>query len=380
MSHQVLFMGYGGLSIDPYAWNPSDKDADIVLSTQNRLAEITAALGSVRSTTFRQDDGTRWQYELYQDSPDVAGFTLFGFGNSSATLSNYPGVDSDAIGFYSSGGTTTTLYIGNVAYTINPDRGVTRDDHFSIVWFADASVGLFANGVWIGKYAGTLNGDYAPMWGTGTGGAGTRKGLIYTGSFSYPMLGAYAWNGSYNGAGYSAWNGADKDADVSLLCDAHCAEVVSSGSSIGAVRGVTGRSSGKYQVEFVVNRLSGSSNDHLVGFGKSTATLASYPGSDSDGYGYYSANGFKYNSGSGTSYGAAYGAGDVIGAVYDVSAGTIEFFKNGVSQGTAYSSVSGTLYPMWGPGTLGSGTRNCFLNTGNLSFAYPVSGATAWDA
>jgi hypothetical protein len=369
-------MGYGEVA-DPYAWNPSDKDSDIVLSNRNRLAAITTALGSVRSTTFRQDDGTRWQYELYQDSPDIGGFTLFGFGNSSATLTNYPGVDSDAIGFYSAGGTTTTLYIGNTAYTINNDRGVTRDDHFSIVWFADASVGMFANGVWVGKYAGTLNGDYAPMWGTGTGGAGTRKGLLYTGSFSYPMLGAYGWDGAFNGSGYSAWNGSDKDADVSLQCDAHYAEVVSGGSAIGAVRGVTGRSSGKYQVEFVVGRASGSSNDHLVGFGKSTGSLANYPGGDSDSYGYYSANGWKYN-GSGTSYGAGYGSADVIGAVYDASAGTITFYKNGVSQGTAYSSVSGTLYPMWGPGTSGSGTRGCFLNTGNMAFKYPVSGASAW--
>ena len=53
---------------------------------------------------------------------------------------------------------------------------------------------------------------------------------------------------------------------------------------------------------------------------------------------------------SGQSYGATWTtAGDVIGCALDLDAGTIAFYKNGISQGTAYSNLSGkTLAPVIG--------------------------------
>lgn len=42
-------------------------------------------------------------------------------------------------------------------------------------------------------------------------------------------------------------------------------------------------------------------------------------------------------------YGAAYGAGDVIGVQLDFSAGTIEFFKNQISQGIAFENLKGPV-------------------------------------
>jgi hypothetical protein len=39
---------------------------------------------------------------------------------------------------------------------------------------------------------------------------------------------------------------------------------------------------------------------------------------------------------------------DVIGIALDLDAGTLVFYKNGVSQGTAYSSLSGTFKPAFG--------------------------------
>jgi len=44
-------------------------------------------------------------------------------------------------------------------------------------------------------------------------------------------------------------------------------------------------------------------------------------------------------------YGRGYGAGDVIGSLFDADAKTIEFFVNGVSQGIAFKDVQGPLYP-----------------------------------
>tara|TARA_Y100000592_G_scaffold52570_1_gene83052 strand:+ start:13013 stop:16744 length:3732 start_codon:yes stop_codon:yes gene_type:complete len=59
-------------------------------------------------------------------------------------------------------------------------------------------------------------------------------------------------------------------------------------------------------------------------------------------YAYYSNTGNKYNSGNQGSYGATFTTGDIIGVALDLDAGTLTFYKNGVSQGTAFSSLTGT--------------------------------------
>lgn len=48
---------------------------------------------------------------------------------------------------------------------------------------------------------------------------------------------------------------------------------------------------------------------------------------------------------SSSEYGEKFGrSGDVIGVQLDFDAGTIEFYKNGVSQGVAFTNLSGTVY------------------------------------
>jgi len=59
-------------------------------------------------------------------------------------------------------------------------------------------------------------------------------------------------------------------------------------------------------------------------------------------YGYYS-NGDKYNGTSAATYGASFTTGDIIGVL--AGNGTLTFYKNGSSQGTAYSSLTGTWLP-----------------------------------
>jgi hypothetical protein len=67
-----------------------------------------------------------------------------------------------------------------------------------------------------------------------------------------------------------------------------------------------------------------------------------------------------------SAYGAAYGNGDVIGVALDMDAGTLVFYKNGVSQGTAYSSLAGTFAPASGDGATNAWTANF----GQRPFAY----------
>jgi hypothetical protein len=93
------------------------------------------------------------------------------------------------------------------------------------------------------------------------------------------------------------------------------------------------------------------------------------------GYGYLSV-GLKANSGSGVAYGAAFGLADTIGIAFNADAGTIEFYKNNVSQGVAYTGLSGEFVPAFC--TNASGSTNFRPNFGQRPFAYtPPAGFRA---
>jgi hypothetical protein len=81
----------------------------------------------------------------------------------------------------------------------------------------------------------------------------------------------------------------------------------------------------------------------------------------------YVSNGNKYN-GTGSAYGASYTTNDIIGVALDMDAGTIVFYKNGSSQGTAFSSgIAGKEFrPFVYSSTSGTQTANF----GQRAFAY----------
>jgi hypothetical protein len=87
-------------------------------------------------------------------------------------------------------------------------------------------------------------------------------------------------------------------------------------------------------------------------------------------YSYYT-NGNKYSGTSASGYGAAFTSGDVIGVA--VGAGIITFYKNGISQGSAFTGLTGFFKPaIWEV----SGTFNA--NFGQRPFAYtPPTGFKA---
>jgi len=85
-------------------------------------------------------------------------------------------------------------------------------------------------------------------------------------------------------------------------------------------------------------------------------------------YGYYGTNGHKYNNGSSTAYGATFTNGNVIGVALDMDAGTLVFYKNGSSQGTAFTGLTGTFAP--GASAGGSSGASMTANFGQRAFAY----------
>lgn len=147
------------------------------------------------------------------------------------------------------------------------------------------------------------------------------------------------------------------------------------GAASGSARGVLYRSSGVYQLEFQgTGSFSGATV--AVGIATSAVDLNLVLGASATGYSVaYRNDGAKALTGSQTSYGATYAAGDVIGVICDFTAGTVTFYKNGVSQGAIAAALAGkTVSPA--AGVAGSGFTLTMRTSG---FTYPVAGATAWD-
>ena len=85
-------------------------------------------------------------------------------------------------------------------------------------------------------------------------------------------------------------------------------------------------------------------------------------------------DGFKRNNGTTTAYGTAYTTSNVIGIALDLDSGTLTFYKDNVSQGTAYSGVSGTFQPAFATDQ-SSGTTTASVNFGQRPLSYtPPSG------
>lgn len=118
------------------------------------------------------------------------------------------------------------------------------------------------------------------------------------------------------------------------------------GTSYGvAAQGTIAVSSGKWYWEVTASTVGGN-------YGACGIRLETLQGTDGAGYFYFS-DGTKVTTvygGSATSYGASYTSGDVIGVALDMDAGTLAFYKNGTSQGTAYTSLSGLFSACVGDG------------------------------
>jgi len=140
----------------------------------------------------------------------------------------------------------------------------------------------------------------------------------------------------------------------------------SGANDFGSVNGTIAVSSGKYYWEVTAS----ASNGDMIGLWSTSSRATSYPGATADSYGYNQINGYKYNNGSASAYGATFSSGDVIGVALNMDAGTLVFYKNGVSQGTAFSSLTGSFRPSVRAGYTGNPSTGTFANFGQRAFAY----------
>ena len=172
---------------------------------------------------------------------------------------------------------------------------------------------------------------------------------------------------TYTGTGgtYSIGNGVE-------------ASVTLNSGTANYARGSVSHSTGKryFEVEYISK--GGGSNTLMVGI-INTAYQESWTNAQTKMY--YAGNGNKYTGGSGTSYGATYAPGDIIGVAYDGTNRTVTFYKNNVSQGTAFTGLI-TNYPSYfaaiGTG-LYSETAQFRFTTSEFTYS-PPSGYSEWGS
>jgi hypothetical protein len=150
------------------------------------------------------------------------------------------------------------------------------------------------------------------------------------------------------------------------------------GSADSIYRSTFGVSSGKWYFETTFTQMY--NDEAFVGIarGSDSFTLKTssnpyYVGTFT--YNSYYASGVKLASGSSSSYGASWTANDVIGVALDLDAGTLTFYKNNSSQGTAFTGLTGTWFPTV---VNGGGNSAIVVNFGQRPFAYtPPTGFVA---
>jgi hypothetical protein len=167
-------------------------------------------------------------------------------------------------------------------------------------------------------------------------------------------------------ANYAVLNPLDKGSDVTISAG-NLAMQVPISTSNSVARSSIGMSSGKWYWEVTPTTLGGTPADNaMCGLILFSSANTSYLGSTATGYGYYGNNGQKYNNNAGTSYGATYTSTDVIGVAFDADNGTLTFYKNNTSQGTAFTGLTAGVYFA----ALGNVNSSAFINFGQRPFSY----------
>jgi len=210
-----------------------------------------------------------------------------------------------------------------------------------------------ATGIWVPKkYTGTYgtNGFYLPFNDatslttlgydrSGNGNNWTCNGISITAGATYDVMKDSPTNGAGEVGNYATLNPLSKSSVTNI-----------SGGNLAFSHNYSGQisqpttisvSSGKWYFESTI--LNVGTTYPAIGIATSDyQAKLSYLGSDAISWGYF-ANGQKCFNGSLAAYGASWTTNDIIGCALDLDAGTVAFYKNGTSQGVAYSGLVGSF-------------------------------------
>ena len=141
------------------------------------------------------------------------------------------------------------------------------------------------------------------------------------------------------------WSSKHKSAKISLTNN-YLNATNRNTNSAQTVLGNKAITKGKHYWEVRINYSKNRASDIMIGVtDESTVSLTNYCSHNSRGYAYYARNGNKYfNSGS-VAYGQPFNMHDKVGVLLNMQKGELSFVMNGVSQGVAYTGLSGSYRP-----------------------------------
>ena len=346
--------------------------SSIWFGTDDKLNFYKNSVGNVATSSAVFRDPSAWYHFVFVSN----GTTVIGYCNNLQVISY-----------------TGTIPQFNSATAHNLCRNVSNgveyfDGYLAEVNFIDgqaltpSSFGQTdaVTGVWTPKkYTGTYgtNGFYLPFTDnsspttlgydkSGNGNNWTANNISTTSGASYDSMTDVPTLTSATAANYCVLNPLDNySAYIALQSGNLTCNQTGNDSMVRATFGMT---SGKWYWEATLGNTKAN-----VGIATQAANLANYLGSDAYGWGYYSA-GQKVNSGSTPSYGSSFTTNDVIGVAFDADSGSLEFYKNGVSQGTAFTGLtSGPYFP-----AQGTSASLQYFNFGQRPFSYtPPTGFKA---
>jgi hypothetical protein len=246
-------------------------------------------------------------------------------------------------------------------------------------------------GVWQpAKYTGTYgtNGFYLPFTDnsalttssnvglgkdfSGNGNYWTTNNISITAGVTYDSMTDVPTLTSATAANFAVANPVDQY--LCTIAQGNLNVTTNNGGYGGGVRSTIAVSSGKWYWESVITVLGGSAGQApVVGIIPPTTPINAI--SSNTRYAYYGGTGNKLSSAGSVAYGAAFSTGDVIGYALDLDAGTLTFYKNNTSQGTAFTGLSGSFCAaVYDPSTGGTTA----INFGQQPFTFsPPSGYVA---
>jgi hypothetical protein len=169
---------------------------------------------------------------------------------------------------------------------------------------------------------------------------------------------------------YCTWNPLDNS--ISTLNNGNLSQSSNYANSQWC-RGTIELVTGKWYWEGTLTASNGDGSGTLIGICNSVPlmTAGNHTIVGSNAIQYLGGSGDKRVYGTTTTYGSSYTTNDVIGVAVDKAAGTIQFFKNNVSQGVITDSriTSDSIFPLTGNNST-SGSKNWSFNFGQRAFAY----------
>lgn len=353
--------------------NANDKAAGVTLSNSDMTATSSAGSWESVRATHRKTTG-RWYWEtVVTANPNDLG-VLVGVAPYTLATSQFPGQVSDSGGIWAKGAAAAAqYYVGGSVFR----SGLAAIPVGAVIGHIyDAELGthdVYLNGVFLTSCYGFA----APLYPTiAVYGGGSATAHFKEFTFTPPEFCRAFAEAEFIIPATTGWNPADKNSNWKLSAAAHIAGYLA--SSWGMLRSTLAKNVGQRYFEVTVVIHDTAAGSVCIGVADAAHTLGGAVGVAATGWGYTS-NQYRYNNATLASYGAVYTTGDVIGVAVDFTAGSIEFFKNGTSQGVAYATgVTGSLFPA---ASAASDGNRVSLNVGDRAFIHaPPSGFVAWGS